>query len=402
MTEVQLGLFELLAELLATLLDQTSIFFSQNLIELSHYIIDPNKRIFGIYLLSAALLAIPVYLAALRKAQTAQTNSKNNQTTSNQPESNQLGDNQPRNNQLENSHPKNKGSGAIADFLAFLLPKRIYTHPSAKQDYALFVINKCVRALLIAPVVITMVPIALGTTDILESIFGQQQPITQSPTVIIVSFTIMLFIFDDLTRFLLHLALHKIPVLWEFHKVHHSAKVLTPFTIYRSHPLENFLYASRMAIAQGMSVGIGYFLFGPTLNMLDILGANIFVFIFNLFGSNLRHSHIWLSWGNRVENWFISPAQHQIHHSDNPTHFDRNLGSALAIWDKLAGTLIKASDVESISLGAGKQHTGHQTLLAIYFEPFRDAFMTIRPKRTKSATRPPNSPNPPNPPSPPS
>jgi len=34
-----------------------------------------------------------------------------------------------------------------------------------------------------------------------------------------------------------------------------------------------------------------------------------------------------------------SPAHHQIHHSTDPAHFNRNLGSFLAIWDWMFGTL---------------------------------------------------------------
>jgi sterol desaturase/sphingolipid hydroxylase (fatty acid hydroxylase superfamily) len=34
-----------------------------------------------------------------------------------------------------------------------------------------------------------------------------------------------------------------------------------------------------------------------------------------------------------------SPAHHQIHHSTDPRHFDRNLGYALSIWDWAFGTL---------------------------------------------------------------
>lgn len=339
--------------MLLELAEVGSAFLSQNLLELSHYLIDPNKRIFGVYLLTAVLLSIPVYLA-----------------------------------QVSATQPRQAGMGG---FWAFLLPKRIYFHPSAKQDYALLIINKFLRALLIAPVVITMVPVALGTTEVLQALCGQRQPITANAAVIMFCFTLMLFILDDLTRFLLHMALHKIPVLWQFHKVHHSAQVLTPFTIYRSHPVENFLYASRMAIAQGLAVGTGYYLFGPTLNVFDILGANAWVFLFNVCGANLRHSHIWLSWGQSLEKWLISPAQHQIHHSDNPQHFGRNLGSALAIWDRLAGTLITASTVTSIRLGCGERQPPHQTLLAIYTQPFRDAYNCLRASARKRSegTRPP-------------
>jgi len=111
--------------------------------------------------------------------------------------------------------------------------------------------------------------------------------------------------------------------------------------------------------------------------MYDILGANAFVFLFNFFGSNLRHSHIWLSWGDRVESYLISPAQHQIHHSDNPKHFDANFGAALALWDRLFSCHIKASQVDKITYGISVNHQGHNSLMQIYFEPFKKAAQTI-------------------------
>ena len=150
-------------------------------------------------------------------------------------------------------------------------------------------------------------------------------------------FTFVLFICDDFSRFLLHYLLHKVPFLWAFHKVHHSAKVLTPITIYRSHPVETFLYGARSALTQGVAVGLCYYFLGSTLSIFDILGANIFVFLFNVMGSNLRHSHIWFSWGTSLEKWFISPAQHQIHHSDKRIHIDCNFGS---VWQILCASSI--------------------------------------------------------------
>jgi len=309
-------------------------FLTINITELSHYFFDANKRIYLVYILSAIVLALPVFL-------------------------------------------KQCASFSFFSFLRFLFPKAIYTHKSAKHDYALLVINKLIKSALFPFVVISMAPIAISVSSLFESFFGIIQPISTSATVIIATFTLLLFVFDDLTRFLLHYVLHKVPALWEFHKVHHSALVLTPFTIYRSHPVESLLYAFRMALTQGFVVGLCYYLFGPTLKMYDILGANAFVFAFNFFGSNLRHTHIWLSWGNNVENWLISPAQHQIHHSDNPKHFDTNFGSALAIWDRIFSCLIKASEVDKITYGISVHHKGHNSLAQIYLEPFKKAFAVL-------------------------
>ncbi|TQV75213.1 sterol desaturase family protein [Aliikangiella marina] len=296
--------------------------------DLSQYLIDPSQRIFGLYLLGAFLLSIPVFYFV------------------------------------------NNGRGINA-FFKFLFPKKIWFAQSAKHDYVLLVVNKIIRGVLLAPVIIAMVPIALYVTEVLESVFGTLTPISNTRWLIMLSFTTLLFVLDDLSRFVLHWLLHHVPFLWEFHKVHHSAKVLTPITIYRSHPIENYLFASRLAVSQGLAIGISYYLFGPTLSVVEIAGANVFVFAFNFLGSNLRHSHIWLSWGPKVEKWFISPAQHQIHHSDNPEHFDQNLGSAFAIWDRMAGSLITANAVKRVNFGVGRDFKEHDTLLGIYFLPIK-------------------------------
>jgi len=315
-------------------------FFTSNLLELTTYITDANKRLYWIYLSSAIVLALPVYYLAKRKEN---QNAQSTQSTGN--------------------------------FFSYLFPKKIYLSSSARIDYQLLIVNKFIKAALFPLIIFTMAPIALSVSSGMESVLGQRDFLSWSTTSIVITFTFILFLFDDFSRFLLHYAMHKVPFLWEFHKVHHSATVLTPFTIYRSHPLENYLYACRMALSQGIAVGLCYYLFGPTLKMVDILGANVFIFLFNVFGSNLRHSHVWLSFGKHVENWIISPAQHQIHHSDNPKHFDANLGTALAIWDRLFRTHIKAEGVKDITFGISKHYTPeHTTLLKVYYKPFTTLF----------------------------
>ncbi|SET00784.1 sterol desaturase family protein [Thalassotalea agarivorans] len=316
-------------------------FLHTNFADLISYLDDANKRLYWGYLVSAIVLAVGVYWAT-------------------------------------------HSSRSIKQCFAFIFPKRIYLSASARLDYLLFVVNKLVRAALFPLILITMAPIALHVSGVIEYVFGAPEFIQASPATIMVVFTLLLFLADDFSRFFLHYLMHKVPLLWEFHKVHHSAEVLTPFTVYRSHPLENFLYATRMALAQGFVVGVCYYLFGPTLKMIDIVGANVFIFAFNILGSNLRHSHIWLSFGNKVEGWLISPAQHQIHHSDNPKHFDTNLGTALAIWDRLFGTLIKASDVNNIRFGMGKHSADHSSLWKMYTQPIMASGKLIKRKLSVS------------------
>lgn len=303
---------------------------NQTFYELFDYGFNPNQRIYYVYLLGALLLAGVIFFTSNRKK-------------------------------------------SLPGFMRFVFAKKIWLSASAKQDYLILVVNKIIRALLLAPVIITIVPIAITTTEIFEGLFGRLNPVTNNQWIITLSFTLLLFMLDDLSRFVLHYCLHKIPFLWEIHKVHHSAKVLTPITVYRSHPIENYLFACRLALAQGLSIGIIYYLFGASesISVIQLAGASIFVFAFNFMGSNLRHSHIRISWGKKLEHWFISPAQHQIHHSDNPKHFDRNFGSALAIWDRMAGTLITADQAKRIRFGIGRDFQGHDSIAQIYWLPIK-------------------------------
>ena len=49
--------------------------------------------------------------------------------------------------------------------------------------------------------------------------------------------TVTLFLAYELGYWLNHYVPHRVPFLWEFHKVHHSATVLTPLTNFRVHPV---------------------------------------------------------------------------------------------------------------------------------------------------------------------
>ena len=111
------------------------------------------------------------------------------------------------------------------------------------------------------------------------------------------------------------------------------------------------------------------------ISKIEFLGANVFSFVFLFFGANLRHSHVKLKYFNWVENIFISPLQHQIHHSSNPIHFDKNLGAKLAIWDWIFGTLIKSKSVKQLTFGLGKNETiKYKSLVQNLYMPFLTIF----------------------------
>ena len=189
----------------------------------------------------------------------------------------------------------------------------------------------------------------------------------------------ILFIADDFARFWLHWLEHRIGFLWEFHKVHHSAEQLNFLTAERHHPVSAVYYS------------IGFFMIAGLVNLLlingligqvspaSLLGGNLFWIAANLLCSTLRHSPVWLSFGPRIERHLISPAQHQIHHSDDPRHFDRNFGSTLAVWDRLFGTLyLTTSRPEPIRFGLGEETRHYRSPWQLYWTPCLMAWRRVR------------------------
>jgi sterol desaturase/sphingolipid hydroxylase (fatty acid hydroxylase superfamily) len=157
-------------------------------------------------------------------------------------------------------------------------------------------------------------------------------------------FSLLAFVVADLGFFLAHFTLHRIPLLWEFHKVHHSAPVLQPLTVLRRHPVDIVLDGAVSGAMLGPVYGVAGWLGGGALTPMTILGVNVIMFIGLTAGFNLQHSHVWLSFGP-LDQWLISPATHQLHHSANPAHHDRNFGNFLAIWDRAAGSLLRPREV---------------------------------------------------------
>ncbi len=248
----------------------------------------------------------------------------------------------------------------------------IWFSKSSRADMVCFLINR-VFLIICRPVLITQIFIATALYHFLHFQAFLPLGLLESTPILFSTllFTLSFFLLDDFSRFGLHYALHRVPALWEFHKFHHSAETLTPLTVTRTHPLEAILFSLRSAIVQGIVIAIFLFLFGQQLSLFTILGVNIFVVIFHGLGSNLRHSHISVQYPMAIENIFMSPAQHHLHHSSKKEHFDKNFGVALSIWDKMTGSFLYSSK-EELTFGIGaetKEYT--KTIAHMYLLPLK-------------------------------
>ena len=260
----------------------------------------------------------------------------------------------------------------IRQALKMIFDRSVWFSKSSQADMICFIVNR-IFMVICRPLLITQIFIATALYHTLH--FQQIVPLglfeTSPVWLSTLLFTSCFFLLDDFSRFALHLALHKVPSLWEFHKFHHSAETLTPLTVTRTHPFEAVLFTLRSAIVQGGTIAIFIFLFGQQLSLFTILGVNVFVVLFHGLGSNLRHSHISVSYPNVIENCLMSPAQHHLHHSSSQEHYDKNFGVALSIWDKMAGSFMHSSK-ETLVFGIGaetKEYT--QTIAHMYLVPIK-------------------------------
>ncbi|NRB05904.1 MAG: sterol desaturase family protein [Rhodobacteraceae bacterium] len=260
--------------------------------------------------------------------------------------------------------------------LARIFDRKVFFSSSAMTDYKIFLINRIFTGF-ISPLLLTQVAIATAVYMALVrsdlTLWGAYEHV--SKPLVVAMFSVAMFLADDFTKYLMHRWMHRWPALWSIHKVHHAAETLTPITVYRIHPLEGVLYASRNAVAQGSVISVFYYLFGNTVDLYTVVGVNVLVFVFHVTGSNLRHSHIDIRYPRWLEHVLISPAQHQLHHSIAEEHYDKNYGAALAVWDWVFGSLHVSDGQKDMKFGLRDDEKHPATsLLTAYFTPLREIY----------------------------
>lgn len=262
-------------------------------------------------------------------------------------------------------------------------------HKSARLDYLYFVGFWVFQATLLPPSVYFTAYLSEQLTQFLHR-FAPPVQNDWAMIWIVIAYTTALFTFGEFSRYWLHRKFHASAWLWAFHKAHHSAEVLTPITYYRVHPVEKMLFAVRYLFSVGMVTGFSQWLFAGRLDMGTILGANGLVFIFSVIGGNLRHSHIYLRYPSWLENWFLSPAQHQMHHTNRFASY--NYGGYLGIWDKLFGTFASSEQLPQMPQKYGfhaKIGQHYQTMSGFLWQPFVDCWAILRKKLVKNSIKQP-------------
>ncbi len=141
---------------------------------------------------------------------------------------------------------------------------------------------------------------------------------------------IVYLLVSDFLQWSVHVLLHRVPFLWNFHKVHHSIHEMDWAGNFRFHWMELVVYKSLLYIP-----------------LLWLGGAGAPLFAVAVFGTAWGHfNHANLDVGIGPLRWiFNSPRMHLWHHdASTEGGVAKNYGIVLSIWDYLFRTAFWPKD----------------------------------------------------------
>lgn len=266
---------------------------------------------------------------------------------------------------------------SLRGLIRYLLPEKLIRHKSTQLDLKLYFVSQMFFLLqatfifssapVVKDVVLAMLEQGLGT----GAVAG-----TPSITLTIVATGLNLLAIE-LGYWVAHWLMHRVDWLWEFHKVHHSAEVMTPLTEWRQHPAELFLFPVLISSATGTVAAAMTWAYGPDSQVLALWSINAILLVFWYTILHLRHSHVKLTATGLLGRLIQSPAHHHIHHSVESRHFDKNLGYCLSVWDWAFGTLYMPTKDQKIEFGLGEEDPQLQTLRGSMWAPCVRAVASI-------------------------
>ena len=238
---------------------------------------------------------------------------------------------------------------------AHLIPSGIFSHPSVRADFIFYATKRLLKLVWLFPAGLSAVSIGVVVhRGLMGALAIDQPPSGPGSPWLVALFTVSMLLTHDFSYYLYHRALHQFPALWEFHKVHHSAEQMVGTTDERTHPIDDLMFYTWEGLVVGILFGVWMF-FLPNLEVV-IFGLNAVLLSKILSFGYARHLPYKLSFG-WLNGFLNCPHYHQLHHSTNPEHFDKNFGLNLIIWDRLFGTVAIPKPDEDFTYGLGTDET---------------------------------------------
>ena len=175
------------------------------------------------------------------------------------------------------------------------------------------------------------------------------------------------FLAMDYGFYLWHVATHKVPLLWRFHRVHHVDPDLDASTALRFHFLD-MLVSLPWRLVQVRLSGIDL----PTLKAWRV---------FFLFSVLFHHSNWKLprGWDQKLNLVLTTPKMHGIHHSQNLSEMDSNWTSGISLWDRVHGTFRGDVAQDDLVIGVDDPAAERDVLIG----PAHSAPFTLQHDRTQ-------------------
>ena len=259
-----------------------------------------------------------------------------------------------------------------------LFPRKLYRSASTRADVLFLVFNTGCSGLLFGWALMSMHFVSNAAANGLTNAFGAMPATGLSVFWSSVILTIVVFLAYDIGYWFDHYTSHAIPFFWEFHKVHHTAEILSPLTNARLHPIDGVKFTNILALFMGTGDGVAHYLLGNGPQEFKLFDQNAIFLAFMYLLVHLQHTHLWIAFTGFWGHVIVSPAHHQIHHSMNPIHFNKNLGSTLSVWDWLFGTLhLPSKKRETLTFGVEHSTAEVHTLTGSLLHPVRDAGLVL-------------------------
>lgn len=151
---------------------------------------------------------------------------------------------------------------------------------------------------------------------------------------------LIFFLLSDFVQWSTHVALHKFPVLWQFHKVHHSVREMGFAAHLRYHWMENILYKPLKTLAVMIVGG-----FEPEMAFM--------VHFFAITIGHMNHANFHATYGP-FKYILNNPVMHLWHHAmvlPKGQTSGVNFGISLSLWDYIFKTNHIPKDDGEIELG---------------------------------------------------
>ncbi len=175
---------------------------------------------------------------------------------------------------------------------------------------------------------------------------------------------IIAYLLYDFVTFFVHFLGHKVRFIWCIHGVHHTAEEM------------NLTVVARGSI-------FDFFLTPQNFIWIPVLGFHPFMIlaiepIARLYATYSHLSEKFVGKHPRLEQIFVTPSVHRVHHAKNHIYLDRNYGETFCIWDRIFKTFQTQLDDEKIQYGIMHDTLDSTNIWHVQFQLWKDLWFDVK------------------------